>query len=944
MKGRTQESPAGLPVGLIGGWTAIEQDSGSSVRRRVTRTSSRLWRRGGISALVLMVLAGALTFIGGGVNPGGSQETANAGIPFIDLCPKYGDRPYDIAQVSVEGLLTGVSAGAGTFNPVGGPSPEVFTSFTNKISGPGAGSLYAEYGTSGLVFSHFDTGCNPKPIIGNMVANYIFAVPKVLNTITFQIFSAASDSCNLDGLVRSIPQILSGANAANGGCDADGRQQGFDRTSASATNAGFIGPPTSAGSTGTGGGLVESIYTNFLPIALLFGALMLLWKGLGKKQTTEALQGMIWMVGSLAMAAVLWKFSAKFAGWGNQAVDTVGSSAYQNLSGGANDTTDNYSNAAAAALYDALLLTPWSRGQFGYSPIAKIPGVAQYPGLERGMVPSMNQVPYYGIPIPIQLAILDAQVLGKNQQNSDAAATRQYGPNGRDYFKQQTKDNNCDLFQTDNFADAECGANTLLPDFVGTNTFKISDYQWETAVWHLRGGGGDSVAVPKAFTSFQGDNVMGRIGIAFLAMLASFAIIPLLLYVSVMLIVRGIAMILLIILSPLFLVIGVVPGAGRTIALKWLESLLGTVAERIVLALFMAVIVGMYRAVMGGLSSSWLIEVLLAVGLSIAGIIYSKRLLSVFNIVNLGGGGGNVLGDQQSRGGRSKKVLAAALGGGAAFSASKGVDRAARAKAAAVGSGRGFMSGRNPLLAVMSGSATGRTAAGKAAGEQRAVEAEAARKQATAARMDRGSLSPAEAQQRLVERARWNGQDETAADALMSRFMEAMDRAARGEDYELFDIGDVLRRVDMESELRKSFGSIDVPEAKARLDAFNSLRSYGSATPRPGGGSGGSSGGPSGGPSGSGGSSGGGNGGPNGGPSGSGSGGSSGGGNGSGGNGGGTFYASNESDGGTPSESPQANIQKALNDMIEEQRRTRKAVERQAAAAWAGRNRKKQDR
>src|SRR5699024_3142744 len=90
---------------------------------------------------------------------------------------------------------------------------------------------------------------------------------------------------------------------------------------------------------------------------------------------------------------------------------------------------------------------------------------------------------------------------------------------------------------------------------------------------------------PSVYPLFSGEDQGSRLGVATLALFASVFAGGLVLAGSVALIVLKIAFLLLFLLAPIFLLIGIHPGYGRTVLLRWVEMMIGFLLKQIFIVL-----------------------------------------------------------------------------------------------------------------------------------------------------------------------------------------------------------------------------------------------------------------------------------------------------------------------------------------------------------------------
>ncbi|WP_020380411.1 type IV secretion system protein [Nocardiopsis gilva] len=138
---------------------------------------------------------------------------------------------------------------------------------------------------------------------------------------------------------------------------------------------------------------------------------------------------------------------------------------------------------------------------------------------------------------------------------------------------------------------------------------------------------------PGVYPLFEGDQQGSRLGVAALALFASVFAGGLILAASVALIVLKIGFLLLLLLSPIFLLIGIHPGYGRTVLLRWFEMMLGLLLKQVFMVLLIALLVMCYGLVMA-MSIGWGLQVILLSLFTVALFIYRKPFAHLFASVN----------------------------------------------------------------------------------------------------------------------------------------------------------------------------------------------------------------------------------------------------------------------------------------------------------------------
>lgn len=138
---------------------------------------------------------------------------------------------------------------------------------------------------------------------------------------------------------------------------------------------------------------------------------------------------------------------------------------------------------------------------------------------------------------------------------------------------------------------------------------------------------------PSVYPLFSGDDQGSRLGVATLALFASIFAGGLVLAGAVALIVLKIAFLLLFILAPIFLLIGIHPGYGRTVLLRWVELMLGLLLKQVFIVLLIALLVMCYGMVMSS-NLGWGLQMILLALFTVALFIYRKAFAHLFSSVN----------------------------------------------------------------------------------------------------------------------------------------------------------------------------------------------------------------------------------------------------------------------------------------------------------------------
>ncbi len=138
---------------------------------------------------------------------------------------------------------------------------------------------------------------------------------------------------------------------------------------------------------------------------------------------------------------------------------------------------------------------------------------------------------------------------------------------------------------------------------------------------------------PSVYPLFSGEDQGSRLGVATLALFAAIFAGGLILAGSVALIVLKIAFLLLFLLAPIFLLIGIHPGYGRMVLLRWVELMVGFLLKQIFIVLLISLLVMCYGMVMSS-TLGWGLQMILLALFTVALFVYRKPFAYLFTSVN----------------------------------------------------------------------------------------------------------------------------------------------------------------------------------------------------------------------------------------------------------------------------------------------------------------------
>lgn len=369
-----------------------------------------------------------------------------------------------------------------------------------------------------------------------------------------------------------------------------------------------------------GKGLDDVLFLGFLRPIILMAALWAAWVGLFKKRTVEAAQGGLWMLGAATFALVFMTYPGAIAEQANGFVGEVNSTV---MEGVASATT-------ATVPENDICYLPAGAEQRG----TRVASCSIYKAMSYTPWAAGQFGTTLSTPLPSTVPV-------------------QFGGQKRDDLRI-----------------SQLEAQTISHDEIAgnVNDAVAEDHaRWDAVREDIENDHAE------LFTMWSGDQASERVNIAFASVIAALCVGILVILISFSTVVLALGMMLLIIIAPVFLLIGVHPGFGRGIGLKWLELLIGTVFKRVILSLMLAVIIGMYQIVLQT-PMAWFSQIALILAIGVGAIMYRKPLLETLNVVNLGGArsgleqGGGQMGAKKAGGGAVGAVsgAAAAAGGGGA--------------------------------------------------------------------------------------------------------------------------------------------------------------------------------------------------------------------------------------------------------------------------------------
>ncbi|MBB6120257.1 type IV secretion system protein [Nocardiopsis algeriensis] len=328
--------------------------------------------------------------------------------------------------------------------------------------------------------------------------------------------------------------------------------------------------------------LREGVWRPLIPTVVILGALWLGWYGLIRKRMTLTLESSVWMVGATALG--LWimvnpgQVMGMASGLVNSGSQLVTSTVGQIPYGGGSGTCPAGAEAPERADWESEADFQVRRNaDMLWSSLVCQPWVAGQFG--NGDIAEDASIDH-------AMALISAQGVSRIEQ-------------------QQIRD-------------GELDANDLVEEKQEAYGQIAADVE---------------TTYPSVYPLFSGQDQGSRLGVATLALFASIFAGGLILAGSVALIVLKIAFLLLFLLSPVFLLIGIHPGYGRMVLLRWVELMLGFLLKQIFIVLLISLLVMCYGMVMST-SLGWGLQMILLALFTVALFVYRKPFAYLFASVN----------------------------------------------------------------------------------------------------------------------------------------------------------------------------------------------------------------------------------------------------------------------------------------------------------------------
>ena len=401
-------------------------------------------------------------------------------------------------------------------------------------------------------------------------------------------------------------------------------------------------------------GLKDLLFFDFLTPIILVATIGLIWTGLVKRSSIQAAQGALWMIGATIAAIIFLTAPLKVTEVidsvvgdvnggisnafiaGDNSSDFCALPAVQAGTASAADTTSRATRQVKCSLWYSTIYVPWVSGQFN---------VNQY-----------------------QVTKAENPSLFKDPNVSDTTNTydkgTSYAGSPSDNLKNTGFDKTEKLIATTR-TDGNRGVFEKFPSSLGTGTLPASAQSWPYYQMDVQANKVSGVGLNYSEIAYnqivinenaEWKDASNAIGAAWLSFIGAIGPTIVILSISLTLIAYQISMLIMIAFAPLFFLMGVAPGWGRRISMRWLEIIVGLLVKRLVLMMFLLVFIKFYMLVIMTDGINFFFQFILVAVLSAVAMSQRNRILSIFtDSINFGGN--KALGDNGATAGALQQGL-----------------------------------------------------------------------------------------------------------------------------------------------------------------------------------------------------------------------------------------------------------------------------------------------
>lgn len=367
-------------------------------------------------------------------------------------------------------------------------------------------------------------------------------------------------------------------------------------------------------------GLKDILFLDFLTPIIIIGAIGFFWTGIIKRSSIQAGQSAIWMIGAaigglifltnpLMVPNAIDKIAGDFNGAVQKALLAGGNtSSMCQLDSGAKDAP---ARTVKCAVWYSTIYAPWVTGQFGEN---------QY-GLPKNMTTD-PAIKGDGTVLDDPKGNLDGKGFDKAKDGTFASLSGSGNEKSRGVFANAN-------IKFGNYTVPSSNVNWALYQMNTESNWKVNTGLNYSEIAYNRLVANDNT---------QWVTLDGAVPAAFLSFIGAIGPVVVMLSISFMILAYQVTMLVLIAFSPIFFLVGVAPGWGRRIAMRWLEIVVGILAKRIILTFFLMLYIKMYMVIVSQTTIEWFFQMVLIGVLSYVASTQRGTLMNAFtNAISFGG-------------------------------------------------------------------------------------------------------------------------------------------------------------------------------------------------------------------------------------------------------------------------------------------------------------------
>ncbi|KNX36074.1 type IV secretion system protein [Luteipulveratus halotolerans] len=578
-------------------------------------------------------------------------------IGFVSATPSAHAGPLDVEEKLCDkrSFDLPVKSGSGLEQLISDPSDKPNT-------------LYGQYGTTGARWPVFNEGCaSTNRIFLTPIGNMVFDISKSVSRTSISTVQWVFDD-------KLINAFITGADTTR--CHREPNENGRQVVVCDTSDRSPLTEIVNR--------LHLRLFLEFITAAVMIGGLVLGWRVVTKRSSSELMQKAVWMVVVAGLAYVFASNAGSYVAKMNSGANEVTQTVISSLTGTDCKNVGEPTDCIANSLYNVLVFDPWATGLTGSTP-------QEHPVAANG--PATGDTTYdFSRRVLTQQAFSATDQVTISKQGKPESFYSCAVKDDDEHFAPAVRDKEATWSACGKWQDRNEMVNEMVED--------SADGQ-NKAGWNGNTAAADGkyacVKDCTTWDNYRGAQSGNRILIAMIALIAALGVGVVLLFICMSYLMLEIGTIMFAILAPIFFLLGLIPDWGQRIFLRWLDLFIGTFVKRIALGAFLGVMLALYSTLFTITEIPWFMRLIFAILIALFGVVYRKKFLELFEF-NVSGGDQRLHtdGDMGKRAAsaagsvtqRATRVGVGAVAGGAA---ARGLGKGAIARAALAGGTRGLL-------------------------------------------------------------------------------------------------------------------------------------------------------------------------------------------------------------------------------------------------------------